>query len=84
MSKNIINQDYNKFLADLKERVASSRYKAALSVDYELILLAFSNMKRFSHQNVKYMLKFAEDYKADEIGQQPVDQMPWVEENRHR
>lgn len=30
MTKNIINQEYNKFLADLKERVASSRYKEAL------------------------------------------------------
>ncbi|MBM4211735.1 MAG: DUF1016 domain-containing protein [Gammaproteobacteria bacterium] len=39
MTKNIINQKYNKFLADLKERVASSRYKAALSVNRELILL---------------------------------------------
>ena len=39
MIKNIINQEYNKFLADLKERVASSRYKAALSVNKELILL---------------------------------------------
>lgn len=39
MTKNIINQEYNKFLADLKERVASSRYKAALSVNKELILL---------------------------------------------
>ncbi len=39
MSKNIISQEYNKFLADLKERVATSRYKAALSVNKELILL---------------------------------------------
>jgi predicted nuclease of restriction endonuclease-like (RecB) superfamily len=39
MIKNMINQEYNKFLSDLKERVASSRYKAALSVNRELILL---------------------------------------------
>lgn len=39
MTKKIINQEYNKFLIDLKERVASSRYKAALSVNKELILL---------------------------------------------
>ena len=39
MNKNIINQEYNKFLSDLKERVASSRYKAALSVNRGLILL---------------------------------------------
>jgi predicted nuclease of restriction endonuclease-like (RecB) superfamily len=39
MTKNTINQEYNKFLNNLKERVASSRYKAALSVNKELILL---------------------------------------------
>ncbi len=39
MTKNIINQEYNKFLSDLKERVVSSRYKAALNVNKELILL---------------------------------------------
>ena len=39
MTKNIINVEYNKFLSDLKERVASSRYKAALSVNKELIML---------------------------------------------
>jgi len=39
MTKNIFNQEYSKFLADLKERVASSRYKAALSVNREMILL---------------------------------------------
>lgn len=39
MSNSIINQDYTSFLEDLKNRVASSRYKAALSVNKELILL---------------------------------------------
>ncbi len=39
MTKNIINVEYNKFLQRLKERVASSRYKAALSVNSELTLL---------------------------------------------
>lgn len=39
MTKNIINVEYNKFLSDLKERVASSRYKAALIVNKELIML---------------------------------------------
>jgi len=39
MTKNIINPEYSKFLADLKGRVASSQYKAALSVNKELILL---------------------------------------------
>lgn len=39
MTKNITASEYNKFFADLKERVTSSRYKAALSVNKELILL---------------------------------------------
>jgi GNAT superfamily N-acetyltransferase/predicted nuclease of restriction endonuclease-like (RecB) superfamily len=106
MTKNIITTEYQKFVADLKERVASSRYKAALSVNKELILLyhhigtqileaqskqgwgakvldqlsrdlrsEFPDMKGFSPQNLKYMRKFAEEYKSREIGQQPVDQL---------
>src|SRR3990167_10450159 len=39
MIKTIINPDYQSLFKDLKERVASSRYKAALSVNKELILL---------------------------------------------
>lgn len=39
MTKKIIAQEYNELLSDLKERVAHSRYKAALSVNKELILL---------------------------------------------
>ena len=39
MTKNIVNENYNKFLDDLKSRVETSRYKAALSVNREMILL---------------------------------------------
>lgn len=39
MSKNILTDEYNQLLSALKYRVASSRYKAALSVNKELILL---------------------------------------------
>jgi predicted nuclease of restriction endonuclease-like (RecB) superfamily len=39
MTNNIISKDYTAFLEDLKNRVTSSRYKAALSVNKELILL---------------------------------------------
>lgn len=39
MTKNIINSEYKQLLSALKERVASSRYKAALQVNKELILL---------------------------------------------
>jgi hypothetical protein len=39
MPNNILSQEYNQLLSDLKQRVASSRYKAALSVNKELILL---------------------------------------------
>jgi predicted nuclease of restriction endonuclease-like (RecB) superfamily len=39
MSKNILSKEYNQLLSDLKNRVASSRHKAALNVNKELILL---------------------------------------------
>ena len=39
MNNNVINQEYTELLSYLKERVVSSRYKAALSVNKELILL---------------------------------------------
>ncbi len=39
MIKNSISQEYKEFLSSLKEQIASSRYKAALSVNKELILL---------------------------------------------
>lgn len=39
MTKNIAGDNYKKFLADLKSRVATSRYKAALSANREMILL---------------------------------------------
>ncbi|MGL5720377.1 MAG: DUF1016 N-terminal domain-containing protein [Alphaproteobacteria bacterium] len=104
----LIGESYTKLLADLKQRVAASRYKAALSVNKELILLyhhvgmqifeaqerqgwgakvigqlskdlksEFPEMKGFSSRNLSYMRKFAQEYTADEIGQQPVDQIPW-------
>lgn len=108
MSKNIITPEYNKLLADLKKRILSSRYKAALSVNKELVMLyhhignqilesqakqgwgtkvidqlskdlrsEFPDIKGFSPQNLKYMRKFAKEYKENEIGQQAVDQIPW-------
>lgn len=104
----IATSEYNTLLNDLKNRVTSSRYKAAVSVNKELILLyhhigceilnaqsnkgwgakvidqlskdlrsEFPEMKGFSSQNLKYMRKFAEEYKIDEISQQRVDQIPW-------
>lgn len=39
MTKNIIDKQYQSLLDDLKQRVHASRYKAALSVNKELILL---------------------------------------------
>lgn len=39
MNNSIISKDYTAFFEGLKSRVASSRYKAALSVNKELILL---------------------------------------------
>ncbi len=45
-----------------------------LSRDFKV---AFPEMKGFSPQNLKYMKRFAQEYGADEIGQQAVDQLPW-------
>ncbi len=39
MIKNIVTKEYQELFSDLKNRVVSSRYKAALSVNKELILL---------------------------------------------
>lgn len=39
MAEKIIDKNYNLVFSDLKQKVASSRYKAALSVNKELILL---------------------------------------------
>ena len=39
MNKSAISDNYFQFLDDLKKRVISSRYKAALSVNHELIAL---------------------------------------------
>lgn len=41
MGDHIISQEYNQLFSDLKQRVATSRYKAALSVNKELILLYY-------------------------------------------
>jgi hypothetical protein len=39
VSKKIISEEYNQLLSALKQSVASSRYKAAVGVNKELILL---------------------------------------------
>ncbi len=39
MTHSLLHSEYNQLLADLKSRVATSRYKAALSVNQELTLL---------------------------------------------
>lgn len=41
MTKNIISQGYIELLNSLKERVASSRYKAALNLNKEIIILYY-------------------------------------------
>jgi predicted nuclease of restriction endonuclease-like (RecB) superfamily len=37
----------------------------------------FPEIKGFSPSNLKYMRRFAEDCPNCQIGQQPVDQLPW-------
>ena len=39
MTENITDNNYKKFLDDLKSRVETSRYQATLSVNRELVLL---------------------------------------------
>ena len=39
MEKNIVGINYTQFLEELEKKVVASRYKAALSVNRELILL---------------------------------------------
>jgi hypothetical protein len=51
MTKNSIIQEYNKFFTDLKNRVASSRYQAAFSVNKELIMLYIILVRKYLKHN---------------------------------
>ena len=108
MNSNLTNSYYLGFLDNLKKRVAASRYRAALSVNKELILLyhhigteilrsqyahgwgakvieqlsrdlkiAFPESKGFSVINLKYMRKFAEEYRDVEFVQETLAQLTW-------
>ena len=108
MNSNLTNSYYLGFLDNLKKRVAASRYRAALSVNKELILLyhhigteilrsqyahgwgakvieqlsrdlkiAFPESKGFSVRNLKYMRKFAEEYRDVEFVQETLAQLTW-------
>lgn len=108
MTDRLVSKDYAEFLEELKVKVSTSRYRAAHSINKELLLLyhyiggqiftrqkthgwgskiidqlsrdltnALHGQKGFSPQNLKYMKRFYQEYSADEIGQQPVDQLPW-------
>lgn len=41
------------------------------------LISEFPEMKGFSPQNLKYMKRFAQEFSAEEIGKQAVDQIPW-------
>ncbi len=109
MNSNLTNKDYIGFLDNLKKRVSETRYKAALYVNHELILLyhhigmeiirsqekygwgakvidqlsrdlktGFPESKGFSVRNLKYMKKFAEEYRDIEFVQTVSAQLTWV------
>lgn len=70
MTLHLIDQDYSVFLNDLKTRIQSSRYKAALSVNKELIFLyhqiGLSILKAQEHQGwgSKVIDQLSKDLKA--------------------
>lgn len=54
MTKNITDDNYKKFLADLKSRVATSRYRATLSVNHEMISLYHYIGTKIIHSQEKH------------------------------
>ena len=103
-----LDQNYGTLVADLKKRVAESRYRATLSVNKELVLLyhhigqkilesqeshgwgakiveklskdlqiAFPEMKGLGTRNLKYMRKFAAEYKDYKFVQEVLAQITW-------
>ncbi len=54
MTNNIVTAEYNILLSELKQRVATSRYRAALSVNKELILLYHHIGKQILESQVKH------------------------------
>ncbi len=108
MNKTITDNNYAQLLNDLKTRVSTARYKAALSVNSELVLLyhhigteilnaqqnhgwgakiidqlskdlrsEFPETNGFSTRNLKYMRKFADEYRDLTFVQQAVALLPW-------
>ncbi|WP_341752554.1 MULTISPECIES: YhcG family protein [unclassified Candidatus Tisiphia] len=54
MDQNIVTTEYKEFLEQLKARVATSRYKAALSVNKELIILYHHIGSEILHRQQQY------------------------------
>lgn len=54
MTQRLISEDYTKFLNQLKSRVATSRYRAVLTVNRELILLYYHIGKEIIQSQEKY------------------------------
>jgi predicted nuclease of restriction endonuclease-like (RecB) superfamily len=108
MNKTITDNNYAQLLDDLKIRVVTARYKAALSANSELVLLyhhigtqilnaqqnhgwgakiidqlskdlrsEFPETNGFSTRNLKYMRKFADEYRDLTFVQQAVALLPW-------
>ncbi len=99
------SNEYIEIIDSIKTEIQSAQYKAALSVNQELITLyynigciinehktwgnkfienlstdihlEFPNVKGYSVRNLKYMSKFAAEYKDIQFVQQTVAQIPW-------
>ena len=89
----LANMDYASWLVDLKQRVRMAQLRASVRVNTELIQLYWdighqileqqehkvwgAKMKGFSVSNLKFMRMFALQCSREQIGQQPVNQLPW-------
>lgn len=67
MNKNIVSQEYKKLLGDLKARVSSAQYKAALHANKELVLLYYDIGKSIliSQEKEKWGAKIIEQLSKD-------------------
>lgn len=61
------NEEYQKWLKELKARIQSLQIKAAIEVNQQLLKLYWSGMKGFSYTNLFYVRKWVSFYLQDQI-----------------
>jgi hypothetical protein len=54
MTSTLINEEYARLLIDVRQRIAASQYRAALSVNKELVLLYHSIGKAIMQAQAKH------------------------------